>query len=76
MSKNIKILVIGDVKGQFAVLQEKVSLINEKNGPFDLVLCVGDFFGDSESLLDNEEKSELQLIIDKKLKCKCQTNCL
>lgn len=47
MADKQKILVCGDVEGKFKALFSRVSLINEKSGPFDFLLCVGDFFGDS-----------------------------
>lgn len=49
MEDKQKILVCGDVQGKFKALFSKVNSINDKSGPFDFLLCVGDFFGDSES---------------------------
>ncbi|CAG7832388.1 unnamed protein product, partial [Allacma fusca] len=43
---HIKILVAGDTKGKFKELFDRVSTVNRKNGPFNLLLCVGDFFPD------------------------------
>jgi len=43
----VKILVCGDVDGKFKTLFSRVSSINQKNGPFHFLLCVGDFFGAS-----------------------------
>nr|CAD7456044.1 unnamed protein product [Timema tahoe] len=40
-------LVCGDVDGKFKTLFTKVENINTKSGPFDFLLCVGDFFGSS-----------------------------
>ncbi|KAL1500780.1 hypothetical protein ABEB36_006225 [Hypothenemus hampei] len=45
MSEKIKILFCGDVEGRFDVLFKRVAAINNKSGPFDLLLCVGNFFG-------------------------------
>lgn len=39
-----RILVVGSVQGQFDLFLERVTKANDKAGPFDLVLCVGDFF--------------------------------
>ncbi|KAK7075504.1 hypothetical protein SK128_009879 [Halocaridina rubra] len=39
-----KILVCGDVEGRVNQLFKRVSNVNEKNGPFSMLLCVGDFF--------------------------------
>ncbi|XP_066249101.1 CWF19-like protein 1 [Euwallacea similis] len=45
MAEKIKILLCGDVEGRFNALFKRVSSINDKSGPFDLLLCVGNFFG-------------------------------
>lgn len=43
-----KILVAGDCKGQFDMLFDRVAALHASKGPFDLLLCVGDFLGDCE----------------------------
>lgn len=48
MGDKLKILVSGDVRGKFKSLMKRVSSVNEKSGPFDYLLCVGDFFGPSD----------------------------
>ncbi|KAJ8980670.1 hypothetical protein NQ317_013282 [Molorchus minor] len=40
-----KILLCGDVEGKFDVLFKRVENINKKSGPFDMLICVGNFFG-------------------------------
>ncbi|VDL83294.1 unnamed protein product [Nippostrongylus brasiliensis] len=40
-----RVLCVGDVNGQFEQLAKKIALINKKSGPFDLLFCVGEFFG-------------------------------
>ena len=45
MSVPQKILVCGDVQGQFVQFFKKINSVNSKNGPFEMILCVGDFFG-------------------------------
>ncbi|XP_063980346.1 CWF19-like protein 1 isoform X2 [Diachasmimorpha longicaudata] len=45
MSEKQKILLAGDVEGRFATLFAKVDQINKKAGPFEFLLCVGNFFG-------------------------------
>ncbi|KAI8334131.1 hypothetical protein BD560DRAFT_44472 [Blakeslea trispora] len=51
-------LVTGSAHGQFKALFAKVKQIHEKYGPFQVHLCVGDFFGPDTSsiqeLLDNQ----------------------
>ncbi|KAK8756797.1 hypothetical protein V5799_000502 [Amblyomma americanum] len=49
MASPLKLLVCGDVKGQFDKLFDRVSTVNKKNGPFEMLLCVGDFFGPDTS---------------------------
>lgn len=41
----------GDIRGQFKALFTKIDKINKKSGPFDFLLCVGDFFGDNNDEL-------------------------
>ncbi|KAL0096918.1 hypothetical protein J3Q64DRAFT_1039756 [Phycomyces blakesleeanus] len=42
--QSIKVLVIGSVNSRFAETFKKVSSINNKHGPFDVLLCTGNFF--------------------------------
>nr|CDQ04005.1 Bm3412 [Brugia malayi] len=42
---SLKILVCGDVNGQFDSLLKRVNAVNKKSGPFDMLFCVGEFFG-------------------------------
>ncbi|VDM20015.1 unnamed protein product [Wuchereria bancrofti] len=42
---SLKILICGDVNGQFDSLLKRVNAVNKKNGPFDMLFCVGEFFG-------------------------------
>lgn len=42
---SMKILVTGDVDGNMATLFKKIESVNKKSGPFEMVLCVGSFFG-------------------------------
>lgn len=41
MSK--KVLLSGDVQGNFHALFKRVAAVNKANGPFDLLLCAGSF---------------------------------
>jgi hypothetical protein len=40
----LKILVSGDVCGRFAAFFKRIDNVLKKSGPFDICLCVGDFF--------------------------------
>ncbi|XP_054088915.1 CWF19-like protein 1 homolog [Zeugodacus cucurbitae] len=48
MDSKIKILIIGDVRGRFRQLFQRVESINKKAGPFEIIFCVGEFFGTVE----------------------------
>ncbi|KAI1888456.1 hypothetical protein AGOR_G00185320 [Albula goreensis] len=43
----LRVLVCGDAEGRIDVLFNRVRTIQKKSGQFDLLLCVGDFFGSS-----------------------------
>lgn len=44
-------LISGDVRGSFRQFFGKVEKLNKKSGPFDFLLCVGDFFGENNDEL-------------------------
>lgn len=52
MSEKQRILISGDVEGRFRCLFTKVESINKKSGPFDFLLCVGNFFGENNIELE------------------------
>jgi len=41
----MKVLVSGDVEGNLPALFKRVETVNSKAGPFEMLLCVGSFFG-------------------------------
>uniref|UniRef100_A0A671YDY5 CWF19-like protein 1 n=1 Tax=Sparus aurata TaxID=8175 RepID=A0A671YDY5_SPAAU len=41
----VRVLVCGDVEGRLTALFNRVQTIQKKTGQFDLLLCVGEFFG-------------------------------
>ncbi|XP_076153073.1 CWF19-like protein 1 [Alosa pseudoharengus] len=43
----LRVLACGDVEGRINALFNRVRTIQKKSGQFDLLLCVGDFFGSS-----------------------------
>ncbi|KAG1448179.1 hypothetical protein G6F56_009019 [Rhizopus delemar] len=53
---NTKVLVTGSTNGQFRELFAKAKQLHEKYGPFEVHLCVGDFFGPN---LDHEVLEDL-----------------
>ncbi|XP_058788550.1 CWF19-like protein 1 [Phymastichus coffea] len=52
MSERQKVLLCGDVEGHFKFLFSKVEAINKQSGPFDFLLCVGNFFGQNNKELE------------------------
>ena len=46
-NKPLKILACGDVKGQIGALIKRVETVNKKAGPFEMVLCSGQFFDET-----------------------------
>ena len=43
-----KVLVAGDVGGNLDELFKRVGAVNSKSGPFDCLLCTGEFFGSAD----------------------------
>ncbi|KAK6753123.1 hypothetical protein RB195_012618 [Necator americanus] len=56
-------LCVGDVRGQFVQLAKKLSVINEKNGPFDILFCVGEFFGTNETENESVLNGKIDFVI-------------
>jgi hypothetical protein len=47
----MKVLVCGDVKGRFDAVFARVQALNKtKHGPFDVLFCVGQFFGSGSEI--------------------------
>lgn len=44
MSGTCKVLIAGPCQGKLARLLKRVSTVNQKNGPFDVLFCLGPFF--------------------------------
>ncbi|XP_055624320.1 CWF19-like protein 1 homolog [Toxorhynchites rutilus septentrionalis] len=63
MDNKQRILIVGDVNGRLKSFFARIETVNKKTGPFDLVLCVGNFFGSSTETDDlNDYKSKLKSI--------------
>ncbi|OAV89150.1 hypothetical protein PTTG_07836 [Puccinia triticina 1-1 BBBD Race 1] len=65
-----KILVIKPNPGRFKALFAKLTTINKKNGPFDLIICVSDLFKIPEN---NEEQEELDDLLAHKVSVPVRT---
>jgi hypothetical protein len=50
----LKVLVSGDVAGDFDKLLKRVVAVNKKAGPFDMLLCVGRFLSLTKASFDME----------------------
>ncbi|XP_063073930.1 CWF19-like protein 1 [Engraulis encrasicolus] len=49
--QTLRVLACGDVEGRIDALFNRVKTIQKKSGQFDLLLCVGEFFGSSAEAL-------------------------
>ncbi|KAI0032827.1 nuclear protein, partial [Vararia minispora EC-137] len=58
-------LTVGSTLGQISELFSKVKSINAKHGKFDLVLCVGDFFGPMKG--EGDFNADVVALLDGKL---------
>uniref|UniRef100_A0A7E4W9E9 CN hydrolase domain-containing protein n=1 Tax=Panagrellus redivivus TaxID=6233 RepID=A0A7E4W9E9_PANRE len=62
-SKPVKVLTVGDVNGRFQELLKRVKTIIAKSGPFDILLCVGEFFGPDSELNNRVANGDIQFPI-------------
>ena len=60
ISSYLSSLVCGDVEGRLNQLFKRASNVNQKNGPFAMLLCVGDFFGTDNSQWLPYKKGDLK----------------
>ncbi|XP_055208718.1 CWF19-like protein 1 isoform X5 [Gorilla gorilla gorilla] len=54
------VLACGDVEGKFDILFNRVQAIQKKSGNFDLLLCVGNFFGSTQDAEWEEYKTGIK----------------
>ena len=68
----LKVLASGDVDGRFAAFLKRLEAVEKKAGPFEMVLCVGSFFGTAgddtdaavwKSLLAGERKVPIPVFL-------------
>ena len=45
----VKILVVGNIDGKFNKVFNRVDTVNKKNGPFEFLLCCGNFFSSGDN---------------------------
>ncbi|XP_036294744.1 CWF19-like protein 1 isoform X3 [Pipistrellus kuhlii] len=58
--KPLRLLACGDVEGKFDVLFNRVRAIQKKSGNFDLLLCIGNFFGSTPDAEWEEYKTGIK----------------
>ncbi|ESP05130.1 hypothetical protein LOTGIDRAFT_227825 [Lottia gigantea] len=58
--KTLKVLACGDVCGKFNQLYNRVSAIQKKGGNFDVLLCVGDFFGNDSAEWEDYKSGKIK----------------
>ena len=49
LNRKLKVFVSGDVLGKFNSLFNRINSVQAKMGKFDILFCVGDFFGSDMS---------------------------
>ncbi|KAI9207302.1 CwfJ C-terminus 1-domain-containing protein-like protein [Polychytrium aggregatum] len=69
----VKILAVGPVRGQYKTFASKISSIHAKNGPFDLIFCVGEFFAPTDDEEGSVSSNQLQSLLDGDLKVPTST---
>lgn len=47
-SSSVRVLVLGPANGRLKEAFAKINSLNAKAGPFDVVLCLGDLFGEED----------------------------
>ncbi|XP_046585130.1 CWF19-like protein 1 isoform X1 [Haliotis rubra] len=62
-SDTIRCLVCGDVKGQFSALFKRVNSLQKKGGKFEVLMCVGDFFGSDSAAWEDYTSGRLKVPI-------------
>jgi hypothetical protein len=60
-------LTVGSTVGSIRDLFAKVKAIDAKHGKFDLLICVGDFFGPARDVQVSEENDDISQLLDGRL---------
>ena len=61
MSSSVRVLVLGSANGRLQDVFAKLSSLNAKAGPFDVVLCLGDLFGDEDEYFQQLISGEVEI---------------
>ena len=60
-SSSIRVLVVGSAKGKLQETVKKISSLNAKAGPFNVVICLGDLFGDEDEYFQQLISGEVEI---------------
>jgi hypothetical protein len=60
-SPPVRVLVLGSAKGKLKDVFTKLSSLNAKAGPFDVVICLGDLFGDEDEYFQQVISGEVEI---------------
>jgi hypothetical protein len=60
-SVRVRVLVLGSASGRLKDVFTKLSSLNAKAGPFDVVLCLGDLFGDEDEYFQQLVSGEVEI---------------
>ena len=64
MSSSVRVLVLGAANGKLKELFAKISSLNTKAGPFDVVLCLGDVFdGEEDEYFQQLISGEVEILV-------------
>jgi hypothetical protein len=60
-STSVRVLVLGPANGRLKEVFTKISSLNAKAGPFDVVLCLGDLFGEEDEYYQQVIAGEVEI---------------
>ena len=63
MTSPVRVLVLGPAKGKLEEAFTKLAALNDKAGPFDVALCLGDLFGDEDAYFQKLVAGEVEIPI-------------
>jgi hypothetical protein len=60
-STSVRVLVLGSANGKLKDAISKLSSLNAKAGPFNVVLCLGDLFGEEDEYFQQLISGEVEI---------------
>ena len=58
---SVRVLVLGSANGKLKDAFSKLASLNAKAGPFNIVLCLGDLFGDEDEYFQKLISGEVEI---------------